>query len=263
MTNRGWTSFLISGLVFGLGGCGGGNQSAVEGQLKDSDGNPITGMRITATQEQPLKGYEQLEAVSKSDGTFRITGLFPSSAYVLKPWVDDRSAETTIRIRSAPQGATAILPEPVLIVPKFCMPGRPAKNPDSAYIEHGDGTVTDVRTGLMWKQCAEGLSGATCATGSAQGFTWANALSYAEGSTFGNHADWRLPSRDELHGLVETCGAVINNHLFPNTPRRPFWSSSPDPDSSNSAWMVSFVHGNPMTHYVSNNFAVRLVRGGK
>jgi hypothetical protein len=110
MTKRGWTSVLIMFFVWGLVACGGGNQSAVEGKLVDSDGKPVAGMRITASQVQPLKGYEQLESVSKSDGTFRITGLFPSSTYTLKPWGGEGGLETTLRIQSAPQGATHCCP---------------------------------------------------------------------------------------------------------------------------------------------------------
>ena len=28
--------------------------------------------------------------------------------------------------------------------------------PDSRYTDHGNGTVTDTKTGLSWKQCSEG-----------------------------------------------------------------------------------------------------------
>ncbi len=75
----------------------------------------------------------------------------------------------------------------------------------------------------MWKQCAEGLSGTTCQTGSAHTFTWANALVYAEASTFANHADWRLPNVKELSTLVEDCrtSPAINTLRFPNTPGAP------------------------------------------
>lgn len=31
-----------------------------------------------------------------------------------------------------------------------------ATAPDSRYTDNGDGTVTDLATGLIWKQCAEG-----------------------------------------------------------------------------------------------------------
>ena len=48
-----------------------------------------------------------------------------------------------------------------------CLNGIPASNPDNIYTVHGDGTVTDTRTGLMWKQCLEGQtwSGSACAGG--------------------------------------------------------------------------------------------------
>jgi len=53
-----------------------------------------------------------------------------------------------------------------------CNPAFPATSPDSRFTDNGDGTVADLATGLTWKQCAEALSGAGCATGSPTAFTW-------------------------------------------------------------------------------------------
>jgi hypothetical protein len=65
------------------------------------------------------------------------------------------------RLSGTAVGATAVVSDPILIAPAFCTKQRvPASNPDSAYVDHGNGTVTHIRTGLMWKQCAEGLNGA-------------------------------------------------------------------------------------------------------
>jgi Spy/CpxP family protein refolding chaperone len=41
---------------------------------------------------------------------------------------------------------------------QVCQRGIAAANPDNAYIDHGDGTVTDTRTGLMWAKCLNGTS---------------------------------------------------------------------------------------------------------
>lgn len=147
-----------------------------------------------------------------------------------------------------------------------CQNNVPPSNPDSVYIDHGDGTVTDTRTDLMWKQCAEGLSGANCENGSAQVFSWANALAHAEFSTFRDYTDWRLPNVKELSSLVEGCRAhpSINTNLFPNTPDLEYWSGSPVSENSSASWWVSFSTGRSLPWYLrSNEYRVRLVRGGQ
>jgi hypothetical protein len=63
------------------------------------------------------------------------------------------------------------------------------------YTSNGDGTVTDVTTGLMWSR---GDSG--------DGMDWQDALAWvqeknAEG--YLGHDDWRLPNAKELQGLVD------------------------------------------------------------
>lgn len=42
----------------------------------------------------------------------------------------------------------------------------------AAFTVNADGTVTDNATGLIWDQCSWGLSGTSCATGSASTYTW-------------------------------------------------------------------------------------------
>ncbi len=150
-----------------------------------------------------------------------------------------------------------------------CKENFPPSNPDSVYIDHGDGTVTDTSTGLMWKQCTEGLSGATCQIGSDQSFNWADALAHAEASTFGDYTDWRLPNVKELYSLVEDCrvAPAINMSLFPSTPIARFWSGSPRALGPTDAWLVDFNFGNissvPRSEGDGRYYnRVRLVRGG-
>ncbi|MCF8168919.1 MAG: choice-of-anchor D domain-containing protein [Rhodoferax sp.] len=147
-----------------------------------------------------------------------------------------------------------------------CAPNMVASNPDTDYTDHGDGTVTHVPSGLMWKRCAEGQSwsGSTC-TGAASGHTWAQALSLGSASSFAAHSDWRLPNQKELHSLVEECriNPAINDAVFPATPSSRFWSGSPNAYGSGVAWFVAFDYGRAGGSSHSNGSAVRLVRGGQ
>jgi hypothetical protein len=140
-----------------------------------------------------------------------------------------------------------------------------ASAPDSRFQDNGNGTVTDLATGLIWKQCAEGLSGTGCATGSAQRFTWQQALQHAEAEDFAGSDLWRLPNKNELASLVEQrCyDPAINERYFPNTPSSWFWSSSPDAGFSGHAWSVYFYGGNVVNFNKSITKYVRLVRAGQ
>lgn len=146
-----------------------------------------------------------------------------------------------------------------------CRDDIPASAPDGRFTDNGDYTVTDLATGLTWKQCAEGLSGTGCATGAPATFTWQAALQHAEAAVFAGRADWRPPNKNELASLVEPrCyDPAINLRWFPSTPSTWFWSSSPYAGYPGSAWSVDFYGG-----YVDGNFRgdadhVRLVRGGQ
>jgi hypothetical protein len=59
-------------------------------------------------------------------------------------------------------------------------------------LAHGDGTVTDISSGLMWQESDSG-----------QGMDWDNALGYCEDLSLAGHDDWRLPNAKELHSIVD------------------------------------------------------------
>jgi len=157
---------------------------------------------------------------------------------------------------------------------QVCKPAIPASTPTSQFIDHGDGTVTDARTNLMWNRCAYGQTwdGSTC-TGSYMNTTWHGALQEPaivnRGSGYAGYTDWRLPNINELRSLVEEqCySPAINLNVFPNTPGTIFWSSSPNAYNSQIAWGVHFFSGSIDSGGRSNDYlggyAVRLVRGGK
>lgn len=138
----------------------------------------------------------------------------------------------------------------------------PPSTPATQFADNGDGTVTDSKSGLMWAKCAEGLSGSGCTIGSADGYTWQEALDMAAGKSLAGYDDWRLPNINELHSIVEEqCGdPAINLAVFPNTPSSVFWSASLHSNYSNKAWYVNFNGGDSFNNYRNNNYYVRLVR---
>ncbi len=118
--------------------------------------------------------------------------------------------------------------------------------PDARYVVDADkGTVLDQQTGLTWKRCIEGQSGADCGTGSPVGFNWGEALRQAEASTFAGYTDWRMPDFKELNSLVEVAchDPAINATVFPNDPSGFVWASSPVTVWQDWAWDVSFTDG--------------------
>ncbi|MCI5196181.1 MAG: DUF1566 domain-containing protein [Candidatus Electrothrix sp. AW5] len=151
------------------------------------------------------------------------------------------------------------------------------------YIDNGDGTITDTETGLMWKRCAEGLSGKNCEKGKAKEYTWNDAVKRFKNVSYANYTDWRLPTIDELKTLVYCSKGVknkkngecnkgseiptINQQAFPNTKYDRwscYWSGSPGASNSDFAWYVDFFNGSSINYDRNIDFfAVRLVRSGQ
>lgn len=81
-------------------------------------------------------------------------------------------------------------------------PGEPFYGQDAqyqghqpAYQDNGDGTVTDINTGLIWQQ---GLP--------PEKMTWVEAMAGADTCGIGGYGDWRLPSVRELYSLLQFSG---------------------------------------------------------
>ena len=122
-------------------------------------------------------------------------------------------------------------------------------------IINGDGTVTDVATGLMWQQ-----------DGTGSRITWEEAISYCEELSLLGYEDWRLPNFKELRSIVDyTKGnPAINTNCFPTTVSSYYWSSTTDTRQKSRAWHVYFKHGNDGWGGKSSlYFYVRAVRGGQ
>lgn len=142
------------------------------------------------------------------------------------------------------------------------------------YIISADGSeVTDQKTGLIWRRCAEGMNwdGATCA-GVASKFNHEAALGQATAQTAAAQTkdfriDWRLPNINELSSIADSSGSnpVIDPAAFPATPlSSSFWSASPvigKPPTR--AWFVLSKDGDVDLKSGNDTAYVRLVRASQ
>lgn len=157
-----------------------------------------------------------------------------------------------------------ILLFPVLSIAQTC---QTASIPNNQFKDNGNGTITDTKTGLMWKKCSEGQTGNNC-EGAAQKYSWKKALAQSQTvnqTGFANYKDWRVPNAKELYSIAEEkcINPAINTTIFPNTPPLLFWSSSSNASNSYDAWDVNFYYGYSDTDFKDYNYHVRLVRSGQ
>ena len=133
---------------------------------------------------------------------------------------------------------------------------------DERYEVHGDGTLTDTVTALMWMQCSLGQDPEDNCSGDATQYNWQDALEVAEDKTFATYTDWRLPNIKELSSLAARdryCPA-INITIFPNTHCDDwYWSDSPNIFGV-SSWVINFYDGDILSNLRHYGYSVRLVR---
>jgi hypothetical protein len=147
-----------------------------------------------------------------------------------------------------------------------------------AYQDNGDGTVTDLNTGLMWEKQSDdsGLNDRD------QLFTWAqvqNHINALNAATYAGKNDWRLPNVRELLSIINygvanpavTTSAFHTNCSGGCTPTQcsctaflHHWSGTTATNLPGSAFTVNFVDGSVLVLVKNgtNTAAVRGVRGG-
>ena len=123
---------------------------------------------------------------------------------------------------------------------------------DSRYQDHGDGTISDAKTGLMWMQCTYGqssdLEASSCGTNGAFSGDWQAAFAKAAESNanadFG-YTDWRLPNLKELGSIVDfgSYSPAINSSVFPATMSGAYWTGTPFRANDSQAFVIGFSAG--------------------
>ena len=126
----------------------------------------------------------------------------------------------------------------------------------SRFVDNGDGTVSDVATGLMWEQKGDGAGCLHCVDDT---YTWDEAvgdwLSEVNGlstdgatqSGLAGNNDWRLPSATELASIlldVFPCATspCADAKIGP-TGAAAYWTGATESGTPGEAWTVSFDDG--------------------
>jgi hypothetical protein len=150
---------------------------------------------------------------------------------------------------------------------------------DPAFQDNGDGTATDLRSGLQWEKKGDdgGLHDRDTL------FTWANAFTFVNNlnaANFAGHNDWRLPNIRELQSILnygtstsdpavtlsafhDDCFGGCNGIACSCTAFGGHWSSTTVRTLPTAAYNVNFYDGSlALLVKTSPTGAVRAVRGG-
>lgn len=112
---------------------------------------------------------------------------------------------------------------------------------ENRFIDNGNGTVTDRKTHLMWIKTGKPMLGA---------ITWKEADSFCEALNFAGYFDWRLPTKAEWSGLIDTRHenpALPVFNLFTNVVTYlDYWTKTDHPIGPGYAWAVNLYYGKYM-----------------
>ena len=146
--------------------------------------------------------------------------------------------------------------------------------PEPRFIDHGNGTVTDVLTGLIWLKegnCDKFFSSDN--SGKNERW-WTDAISACNqlSSPYCGLTDdsetgyWRLPNINELLSLVvrKTWSPALSGPMRSSTQNAEYWTSTALVDPTDYKWYVNFLVGDVYRSNKDNNdYHVRCVHGGK
>lgn len=124
--------------------------------------------------------------------------------------------------------------------------------PEPRFVDHGDGTVTDRVTGLVWTKDARQID---------VKLNWYDALGTCNALIFAGHHDWRMPNIKEMLSLIDYGAhgpALPEDHPFVNLDAGDsYWTSTTSSAHVSQAWRVTLKDGGSHrtskangTHYV-------------
>lgn len=144
--------------------------------------------------------------------------------------------------------------------------------PTEKFLLNGNGTVTDLRFGLMWTICTYGqvysdTNGPSCIGDGLNTTSWSGALSSQNtlnDAEFAGFDDWRLPNIKELQTLVERAckNPAIRSEIFPDSINAVYWSNTPDNEVNPQlkGRIVDFADGSEFFKATSEKLFIRHVR---
>ena len=127
---------------------------------------------------------------------------------------------------------------------------NPALASTDTWLDNGDGTATDIATGLKWQQEDDNSPR-----------SHADAITYCQGLILSGNSNWRLPNIKELISIVDyrADNPAIDNSAFPNTDPTRYWSATSVASNANGAWPVNFDRGGSTSLAKTNLELVRCV----
>lgn len=144
--------------------------------------------------------------------------------------------------------------------------------PAPRFVDNGDGTVTDMLTGLIWLKNANCFGQKTWTSALTNANTLAStACGLSDGSVAG---DWRLPSVNELQSLIDyeysypalsdAAGTAqwSEGDAFSGVQSLVYWSSTSYANGPWVAWFVGLYSGFVNYSAKTNGYYVWPVRGG-
>lgn len=128
-----------------------------------------------------------------------------------------------------------------------------------AFVDNGDGTITDTRANLMWKKDDSFKE-------FGYGINWFEAQDYCEilnEKKFAGYEDWRLPSGEEAKSFfsftqsnTDKDGAETHiSDLFEPGGGHNTWTYEEKPDYEQYAQKFSFITGNDMWEHKDNEYS--------
>lgn len=173
------------------------HRRTIHGTVLDSDGKPVTGIDVALD-------HTDYKTATDGNGSFALPFVegyvkLTLSAANIPEWCNLENTESVfLDLEQHPKGWDA----GTIKIPCISAGTKPDQSIwttiDHNFVDNGDGTITDVKNGLMWEAKVK-----------EQDVAWQKAADYAQGLNLAGHSDWRLPTADELATLHEAnvaCG---------------------------------------------------------
>ena len=138
------------------------------------------------------------------------------------------------------------------------------------YQDNGDGTVTDLNTGLMWEKKVAGSGCLHCVldayrwSGDGSQETIWDWLDDLNATNFAGHSDWRIPNVRELESIKNYQATLFAISPVFGPTQVIYWSSTTFVQTTSLAWRVGFAlnQGVNTDSKTTISHGVRAVRGG-
>jgi len=124
---------------------------------------------------------------------------------------------------------------------------------DRFIIHHGNDTVLDTNTKLMWAAKDNGSD-----------ISWMGAKSYCENYQAGGYKNWRMPTKDELASLYDAqktrpapCAGNFNIHVTTDLIKTTCFAAWSSETRDTDAAHFNFVYGKEFWYLQSHTYGIR------